>query len=84
MFGGQACSACHSTSAWRPADYNGPHTFPMGHGDANSCSDCHRPNLTQWSCYNCHDQGEMADKHKEIGDYSNCLQCHADGRKHDD
>jgi hypothetical protein len=84
MFGGQACSACHSTSAWRPADYNGAHSFPMNHGDANTCSDCHRPDLTQWSCYNCHDRGEMADKHKEIGDFSNCLSCHADGRKHDD
>ncbi len=84
MFGGQACSACHGTSAWRPADYNGPHSFPMGHGDANSCNDCHRPNLTSWSCYNCHEQAKMADKHKEIGDYSNCLRCHADGRKHDD
>ena len=82
MFSGQACSNCHKTSAWRPATYNGPHSFPMNHGNAQTCSSCHQPNLTRWSCYACHNQAETIKHHAEKGitDLSNCLQCHPSGR----
>jgi hypothetical protein len=80
---GTSCQDCHSTSAWLPAGYNGPHSFPMNHGDANSCQDCHTNNLTSWTCYTCHDQYEIEKKHNEegIGDFSNCLRCHPNGRE---
>ena len=80
---GSSCSTCHSTSAWRPASYNGPHSFPMTHGRADSCSDCHPGGFRSWTCYTCHNQGEMANKHSEegIGDFSNCLRCHPNGQK---
>ena len=84
MFPGQACSACHTTAAWRPASYNGPHAFPMDHGErSNTCADCHQPNLTAWTCYPCHDQAEIARKHQEegISDFADCLACHPTGQK---
>jgi hypothetical protein len=84
MFPGQACSQCHTTSAWRPARYDGPHTFPMNHGDKNNtCADCHQPNLSRWTCYTCHDQAETAAEHREEGirNFENCLECHPTGRE---
>jgi hypothetical protein len=58
----------------------------MGHGDANGCRDCHPSTLTQWTCYTCHNQGEVDQKHREegIADFSNCLRCHANGDKGED
>jgi hypothetical protein len=84
MFPGQACSACHSTSAWSPARYDGPHTFPMNHGEENNtCADCHQPNLTQWTCYTCHDRAEVDQEHREegIANFSDCLRCHPTGQE---
>jgi hypothetical protein len=84
MFPGQACSECHTTNAWRPAPYNGSHTFPMDHGEKNnSCADCHQPTLKEWTCYSCHDRGEIASEHQEegISDYGDCLRCHPTGRE---
>jgi hypothetical protein len=74
---------CHTTTAWRPAPYNGPHIFPMNHGDAKTCADCHLPTLTTWTCYTCHNQGEMISKHSEkgIGNFDNCLECHPTGHE---
>ncbi|HET7011773.1 MAG TPA: cytochrome c3 family protein [Anaerolineales bacterium] len=80
------CSNCHSTNAWRPASFNGPHPFPMNHGGAGgNCGRCHPNSLTDYTCYSCHSRSKMDDKHKEIGGYSgNCTKCHANGRKEDD
>ena len=80
---GTNCAACHNTNRWTPASYNGPHSFPMSHGKPDSCSTCHPSSLGSWTCYACHDQGEIAHKHQEenIGDFSNCLNCHPTGRK---
>jgi len=86
MFAGQACSQCHTTTAWRPAPYNGPHTFPMNHGGrGNTCADCHQPTLRTWTCYTCHNQAEIANEHAEegIANFSNCLQCHPTGQEGD-
>ncbi|MFN2120024.1 MAG: hypothetical protein ACK2T0_06505 [Anaerolineales bacterium] len=86
MFAGQSCSNCHSTSAWQPAQYNGPHSFPMNHGGANGdCSTCHQPNLTTWTCTACHSQSRMDQEHHEVSGYDgNCIKCHANGRSGDD
>jgi len=79
---GTNCAGCHSTSAWRPASFNGPHTFPMGHGGAPNCQTCHPNGYTSYTCYTCHDQGEVNDEHSDLGiDFSNCVQCHANGDK---
>ncbi len=87
MFPGQACSDCHTTAAWQPAQYNGQHTFPMNHGEKNNtCADCHQPTLTRWTCYTCHDQREMAQKHQEekFTNFEDCLRCHATGQKEEE
>jgi hypothetical protein len=79
---GVDCGACHSTSAWRPASWNGPHPFPMNHGGAGgSCRTCHPGSYASYSCYSCHNQGEIADKHREVGDFSNCVACHPTGNE---
>ena len=45
------CASCHTTRAWRPASFNGPHPFPMSHGGAGgSCATCHPSSLTSYSC----------------------------------
>jgi hypothetical protein len=82
---GSDCAACHNPSTWLPAGYSRPHAFPLGHGDANSCRDCHPSSLAAWTCYTCHDQNDIASKHSEegIGDFTNCLRCHADGSEGD-
>ena len=82
---GSNCSSCHSTNAWKPASYNGPHSFPMGHGNANGCASCHPNGLSSWTCYTCHNQNETIKHHNEknLGDISNCLRCHPDGRKNE-
>jgi len=84
MFTGQACSTCHTTAVWSPALYDGPHTFPINHGEEiNTCADCHQPNLTQWICYPCHERAEVDRKHIEegISNFSDCLRCHPTGLK---
>ena len=83
---GLDCGLCHSTSAWRPASFNGPHSFPMNHGGAGgTCSTCHPNSYTAYTCYACHEhnQSEIAKKHQEegIGDFSNCVRCHPTGRE---
>jgi hypothetical protein len=84
-----SCGNCHSTSAWRPASFNGPHPFPMNHGGAGgNCSTCHPSSLTSSRCTVCHEHSEsrMQDKHKEISGFSMgaCLNCHPGGREGDD
>jgi len=87
LFSGQACSECHTTAAWRPAPYNGPHTFPMNHGEQNNaCADCHQPTLAQWTCYTCHDRAETEQEHRKegIADFNDCLRCHPTGQESDE
>jgi hypothetical protein len=81
-----ACNQCHTTSAWRPAEYDQPHTFPMSHGGSSSpCRTCHPARLSDYTCYSCHDPTEIRNKHLEEGipDFDNCMQCHPDGQEHD-
>ncbi len=81
-FSGQ-CSQCHSTNAWKPANFN--HSFPLNHGDANGqCSKCHPNDPPKWTCYTCHDQNKLVQKHNDegIGNIDGrCLECHANGDK---
>ncbi len=82
---GNTCDDCHNTSAWKPANYNRSHTFPINHGGSNSCHTCHPSSLSQYTCYSCHDRSEIKNKHEGEGipNFDNCVQCHADGRQHD-
>ncbi len=78
---GTDCAACHQTGSWFPASYGGLHTFPLGHEGASSCRTCHSDSLAGYSCYGCHNQGKIAEKHTDhdIPDYGNCVACHPNG-----
>jgi hypothetical protein len=80
MFGSD-CGSCHNISAWAPAGYNGPHTFPINHGDAGRCSDCHPSSLSGYTCFSCHNQAEMVGEHSKegISNIGNCTGCHPTG-----
>ena len=86
---GTDCAACHTTAAWIPAEFNGQHTFPLDHGDGavTSCTTCHPASLTTYTCYGCHEhnEAEVRAKHLEegIGNFQNCMECHATGEKHE-
>ncbi|GAB4473900.1 MAG: hypothetical protein Kow0088_09540 [Anaerolineales bacterium] len=84
---GTDCEACHTTRAWQPATFNGPHTFPINHGEANSCLTCHPTTYRQYTCYGCHehDEAKVRSKHlKEgISDFQDCVACHPSGREHE-
>jgi hypothetical protein len=78
---GKDCAACHTTAAWAPAKFNGPHTFPIGHGGANTCQSCHPASLGVYTCYACHPQDQMAARHQGVSaaDLPNCARCHPTG-----
>lgn len=87
---GTDCVACHTTTAWVPAAFNGQHTFPLNHGEEGivACATCHPAGYKTYTCYGCHEHNEanIRAKHQEEGvsDFENCMECHADGREHDD
>ena len=85
------CVACHTTNpGWTPAefDHDGQY-FPIysgKHREAwNDCVECHAnpSNYADFTCFTCHLQPEMDDKHSEQNGYeylsSACLQCHPNG-----
>lgn len=83
-----SCVDCHSTTAWLPASYDRPHTFPMNHEGAEGiCQSCHPNSLNTYTCYECHehDEAEVRSEHlKEgISNFQDCMECHPDGRKHE-
>jgi predicted CXXCH cytochrome family protein len=75
------CATCHTTTAWTGATFN--HTwFPMNHGNAKVCSDCHT-NSADYSV-NCHTATQTNGQHSGVRGYvynsTNCYQCHPSGR----
>jgi hypothetical protein len=77
------CSSCHTTSRWKPADFNAPHTFPTTHRNAGGvCTKCHPSTWASYSCASCHSNSRMDEEHKEVRNYSRttCAKCHPTGR----
>jgi hypothetical protein len=86
------CVACHNTFNWDAVDFD--HTFqifggPHG-GEWDTCADCHTvpSDYDSFSCFGCHSQRDMDDKHREESGYAydsqTCLNCHPTGRKEDE
>jgi hypothetical protein len=81
---GTSCGTCHNTTAWKPATFT--HTFPLTHGNNPivACVTCHPSTTSAYTCFACHEHtiSNMADKHKEVKNYSqtSCADCHANGR----
>ena len=81
---GTNCGSCHNTGAWTPAKFNQAHAFPVNHGGGSGgCHTCHTKTLREYTCYTCHDSGQIASRHNNegISNISNCISCHANGRK---
>ena len=84
------CTSCHTTTAWRPAIFNGQHTFPLNHGEGGtvSCATCHPVGLPAYTCYGCHEHNEanVRSKHLEEGipNFQNCMECHPTGEEDGD
>lgn len=81
------CAGCHSTSAWRPAQFNLSHSFPMGHGGAGkNCALCHPSTLANYTCYGCHEhrKAKIREEHEGVSNLANCARCHPKGREGDD
>jgi hypothetical protein len=79
---GSNCAACHSTTTWSGGTYNGPHTFPMSHGNAGGvCSTCHPTTFSAYSCAQCHAPADMATRHAAVSGFSQttCASCHPPG-----
>ena len=80
---GTDCATCHTTTAWKPSTFK--HTFPLTHGNNPivACATCHPSSTSAYTCFSCHEHTitNIADKHKEVRDYSQatCAQCHANG-----
>jgi hypothetical protein len=87
IFGTQ-CQACHTTSAWSPAQLT-QHTFPLDHGGQGevTCQTCHTQTYTTYTCYGCHahDEKATAASHAARGIGADrlpeCAACHATGHK---
>ncbi len=76
-----SCASCHTTRAWLPAKYGGPHTFPQSHGGAGGvCSRCHPSGYTSYSCARCH--SNMRSHHGGV--MTTCAKCHPRGNGGDD
>jgi len=64
-----ACSDCHTTTAWSPAQFNLSHPQPTNGGEGGSgvrhggasCRDCHTVNLSTATCTKCHDSNNPGD-----------------------
>jgi hypothetical protein len=83
---GQGCETCHTTIAWSPAQFNGPHSFPLSHGanGPSACSTCHPTSLSAYTCYGCHvhNPANIEAKHREEGitNFADCIRCHPTGQ----
>jgi hypothetical protein len=84
---GTDCASCHTTTAWSPAQFDGPHTFPINHGERgnSSCQTCHPDRLQAYTCYGCHEhqQASIVARHREEGitNIQDCVRCHPTGRE---
>jgi hypothetical protein len=80
---GVTCTDCHTTTAWQPARFDRIHTFPFDHGEAgvNACRTCHVVQVQDYTCYTCHDPGEIEEEHVDEGifDFRDCTSCHPTG-----
>ncbi|NWG35699.1 MAG: cytochrome c3 family protein [Chloroflexi bacterium] len=81
------CAACHNTAAWAPAQFNGPHAFPLNHGGGATCATCHPSGFTTYTCYGCHEHNEtkIRSEHLEegISNFQDCMRCHPTGQEHE-
>jgi len=79
------CTVCHSTSAWKPAQFNHSNTkFPLtGAHTRQECSACHGNNqytALLMDCYSCHQKHYLQatnPNHQKALFNRDCAQCHS-------
>jgi len=79
------CSACHSTTAWKPSSFNhGATRFTLtGAHVTTTCSSCHINGMyvgTAMACFSCHQQQfntAVNPSHVASGFPTDCQACHA-------
>ena len=86
---GLDCSRCHTSLAWAPAELT-RHVFLLDHGDEGEldCKACHVVSYAKYTCYDCHEPGEMQLDHLLVGEQDgqaittieNCIECHPTGQ----
>jgi hypothetical protein len=81
------CSACHQTTAWKPATFEHARFFEFDGNHPPRCEDCHPGQVyDRYTCYGCHEHTpeNMAAAHREEGipDLTNCVKCHRTGAEH--
>ncbi len=80
----QACSNCHTTTAWKPSSFSHATTqFPLdGKHASTNCNDCHTSAYatTPKDCYGCHQtayEGSKNPSHTAGGYPKACADCHS-------
>jgi hypothetical protein len=79
----QDCRTCHGTTAWEPARFDHPGSFPLSGGHAgHSCSECHTGGTftgLSTDCASCHlddYQATTDPNHAASGFPQDCRACH--------
>ena len=83
------CESCHGTTSWLGATFDHASFFPIYSGNHMGkwrvCTDCHTSptNYVVFSCFQCHLQKDMDDRHRGRSGYSydsaKCYACHPRG-----
>ena len=85
---GIRCEACHTSSAWVPAQLI-RHDFPLDHGGEGeiACETCHQQSYVESTCVECHQAEEMVREHTEqnltTAELAECAVCHPLGLTED-
>lgn len=86
---GNACSTCHGTAGWKPADFAHERWFRFDDHHPPRCAACHDPaqGYTTSTCYGCHEHtpARVEAEHREerITNIERCARCHRSGNEHD-
>ncbi len=78
---GLQCDACHTASAWAPAQLI-RHNFPLDHGGKGeiACASCHTQSYVAYTCAECHVQDDMTQAHAALNltatELADCMACH--------
>jgi hypothetical protein len=75
-----ACGSCHGVKGWKPATFlHDGFRFDRDH--PATCRACHPASHASYTCYGCHEHapGEVAEKHREMGEFEDCARCHRSG-----
>jgi hypothetical protein len=86
---GTQCGQCHSTTSWTGASFD--HSiFPVNHGaneQVATCQTCHPNGVSSYTCFGCHRHtpANVVAGHegRALAQLTNCIQCHAGGRRGD-